>query len=555
MTPNNFCAAYARVSSDRQNPLSPSDQVRKCREYGRDNAFLILDDQIYIDEGLSGVGSDRPAFQKLLNAALSPRRSFDTILVDDTSRLSRSLPEAMTTIEKLKFAGLRVIFISQGIDTHSEQSDVQMTVHGLVDSLYVKELAKKTHRGLESCALRGLHTGGRCYGYRTVPTGEGESTRQVIHEPEAVQVRRIFEMSASGVSLKKIAKRLNGECIEPPRSRTEHGTWCPTAIREMLKRELYKGDDVWNRTKYLKVPGTNKRRSRPRPQSEWTRLSVPELAIVSEELWERVQRRLKSFDGRGKHKSQRGLLSRSVTSPYLFSNRLKCGRCGSNLIVSSGGRKKPTYVCTGYINRGICTNNLRIGAEEVESQLLSNLANDLLQPDRINFSIEEFGRQLRSSLGNLSDELSEMRHRKERLEREIRNFTNAIAENGHSKYIVEEIAVREREIASITDRLLASSPDSMEARIEDLKHFVEDGVSNLGKLLRENAPLAKQELHSHLLGVQMYPSEDGEGFCYIAEGAWDLLGNAPLAPKSWVPEVGRFEMVAGGGFEPPTFGL
>ena len=85
----------------------------------------------------------------------------------------------------------------------------------------------------------------------------------------------------------------------------------------------------------------------------------------------------------------------------------------------------------------------------------------------------------------------------------------------------------------------------MEARIEDLKHFVEDGVQNLSKLLRENAPLAKQELHSHLLGVQMYPSEDGEGWCYIAEGMWDLLGNAPLAPKSWVPEVGRFEMVAG----------
>jgi chromosome segregation ATPase len=223
--------------------------------------------------------------------------------------------------------------------------------------------------------------------------------------------------------------------------------------------------------------------------------------------------------------------------------------------VSSGGRKKPTYVCTGYINRGVCTNNLRIGAEEVESQLLSNLEHDLLQPDRLNFAIEEFGRQLRSSLGNLSDELSEMRQRKEKLEREIRNFTNAIAESGHSKYIVEEIAVREREIASITDRLLASSPDSMEARMEDLKRFVEDGVQSLSKLLRENAPLAKQELHSHLLGVKMYPSEDGKGWCYIAEGMWDLLGNAPLAPKSWVPQVGRFEMVAGGGFEPPTFGL
>ena len=53
----------------------------------------------------------------------------------------------------------------------------------------------------------------------------------------------------------------------------------------------------------------------------------------------------------------------------------------------------------------------------------------------------------------------------------------------------------------------------------------------------------------------MYPAEDENGACYIAEGTWDLLGVAPIAPRGWVPEMGRFELVAGGGFEPPTFGL
>ena len=552
MTPNNLCAVYARVSSDRQNPLSPTDQVRKCREYADANALAVLDGHIYMDEGISGVGSDRPAFQRLLNIALSPRRPFNTILVDDTSRLSRSLAEAMTTMEKLKFAGLRVIFISQGIDSLSEQSDVQMTVHGLMDSMYVKELAKKTHRGLESCALRGLHTGGRCYGYRTVPVGDGGSMRRVIYEPEAVQVRRIFEMSVTGVSLKQIAKRLNGESAPSPRSQSGRGTWCPTAIRAMLKRELYKGEEVWNRSMFVKVPGTNKRRSRPRPENEWKRRSVPELAIVSSDLWERVQYRLQSFGRKENSQGRHGLLSRSVTSPYLFSNRLKCGRCGSNLIISSGGGKKPKYVCTGYLNRGTCTNDLRIAAEEVENQLLTNLQKDLLQPDRINFAIEEFGRQLRLSLGNLSDELTGMRLRKEKLEREIRNLTQAIAESGHSKSIIEEIAVREKEISAITDRLLASAPNSIETRIDELKRLVESGIQNLSNLLREKAPLAKQDLHSHLSQVQLYPSEDGQGWCYIAEGTWDLMGEPPVAPKNL---SGRFEMVAGGGFEPPTFGL
>jgi len=69
-----------------------------------------------------------------------------------------------------------------------------------------------------------------------------------------------------------------------------------------------------------------------------------------------------------------------------------------------------------------------------------------------------------------------------------------------------------------------------------------DGIS------RKGVPLAKQELQSHLVGVQMHPSEDEEGCFYIAEGTWDLLGDA-LAPKSWVLEVLRFELVAEAGFE------
>jgi site-specific DNA recombinase len=203
--PTRYAAIYARVSTDKQSILSPEDQVRKCREFAEQNGFVVLDDHIYIDQGLSGAGMDRPSFQRMLARAFSVECPFSIILVDDTSRLSCSLPDAMRTIEKLRFADLRVIFISQNIDTYNDQSDVQVTVHGLVDSLYVKELGKKTHRGLEGRVLRGFHAGGRCYGYTAISAGDGNSKRLEITEPEAVTVRRIFELSAEGASLKAIA--------------------------------------------------------------------------------------------------------------------------------------------------------------------------------------------------------------------------------------------------------------------------------------------------------------------------------------------------------------
>src|ERR1700723_1987225 len=313
------CAAYARYSSDLQSPLSIDDQLRICCEYAKTHRFAFLEEHVYVDEALSGVGADRPGLGRLLNAALSAARPFDIILLDDSSRLARITKDALTFFERLNFAGIRLIAVSQGIDSDNEQAHVLVIVHGIVDSLYVKELAKKTHRGLEGLMLRGQHTGGRCFGYDSVPVSGTTGKQLVINESEAAVVRRIFEMSAAGQSLKTIAKTLNHECVPPPRPRADnrYGTWCPTCIREMLRRDLYVGKVIWNASRFVKVPGTNKRVRRMRPESEWRVVVHPELQIVSDDVWQRVKERqeqLMAIYGGAKRK---GLLPRSLTSPYL----------------------------------------------------------------------------------------------------------------------------------------------------------------------------------------------------------------------------------------------
>jgi site-specific DNA recombinase len=561
MTTTSRCAVYARVSSDRQNPLSPQDQVRKCREFAEQNLLEVLAEHIYIDEGLSGVGSDRPAFQRLLAAAFASERVFDAILIDDTSRLSRNQSEVMSTVEKLSWRGIRVVFPSQGIDTNSEQSDVQITVHGLVDSMYVKELAKKTHRGLESRALQGLHTGGVCYGYSAVAVDDAGSKRWVINEDEARIVRRIFEIFASGMSLEKVARALNADLIPPPRQKSpsKQAAWCCSAVRAMLKRSQYVGDVVWNRCVFKKVPGTNQRRSRPRPESEWVKRSAPELAIVSRELWDAVQSHFQSVRKNSGNRMRLGLLSSNLTNRYLFSGLLKCGKCGSQLIIGTGGGRKRKYVCSGFKSRGICSNNLYIPQEEVERVLLANFQNDLLQPESLHYAIEEFGNQLRARLESVSGDIAQWRLRKDRLEREVRNLTAAIAESGHSKAILGEIAVREQELGAITDRLLSSTASSIESRISELRRIVEQKVSNLSALLAAGSALVKPELQRHLSSITMHPIKNGHKWYYEAEGSWNLLGedqNAPREePTAQDSMERRLRCVAGAGFEPATFGL
>ena len=137
------CAIYARYSSDRQSPASIQDQLRKCREFAEREGWQVLDEHIYIDEAQSGAGSDRPGLISLIKAASLQPCPFDVLLIDDTSRLSRNRAESAKAYERLEYLGIRVVAVAQGIDTKNEQADVLVTVHELVDSLYIKELPRR----------------------------------------------------------------------------------------------------------------------------------------------------------------------------------------------------------------------------------------------------------------------------------------------------------------------------------------------------------------------------------------------------------------------------
>jgi site-specific DNA recombinase len=549
------CATYCRYSTDLQNPLSIRDQLRNCRERADRERWTVLAEHCYSDEAVSGVGTDRPGLSQLLDEAARVPRPFDILLVDDTSRLSRNQGEIARIFERLKFLGIRIISVSQDIDSEDEQADVLVTFHGLADALYVKELAKKTHRGMEGRILAGLHVGGRCYGYRGVrlPTG-GVSLE--IDQAEASVIRQIFEMSSSGRSLKTIAQTLNSEKLPPPRGRADRpgATWCPTAIRAMLRRELYIGRMVWNRSHFVKRPGTNKRVSRPRPQGEWRIANRPELRIVSDELWNGVQRRILSLQrlGTGRHS---GLLDRSATSPYLFSGLLKCALCGGNLVIVSGHApgRHPKYGCSQHHYRGACTNAVLVRRDFMENILLGGLQDQVLQPEVLRYVIDELKRQIRTVASRMDARQSESGRRRKQLEVELRRLSETAAEVGPSQVLVKAIRERERELHDLSAPIPFGSRQFVERMLLRSHEFVTSQLSNIRSLLVKDPILARAELRAHVQQVQMIPTYPAEGKpYYVAEGNWDLLGSVD---RMLSPSGESIRMVAGARFERATFGL
>jgi hypothetical protein len=164
---------------------------------------------------------------------------------------------------------------------------------------------------------------------------------------------------------------------------------------------------VWNTSKFVKVPGTNKRVRRARPENEWRIVHREDLRIIDQELWQQVRDRLTRLKNLYAGQRKPGLLQRSATSSYLFSGLLKCGQCGGNLVIvtrNGPGGQYRKYGCSQHFYRGACPNNLLERQDWLEKRLLSELQDEVLKPEAIEYVIAEFGRQLKGALEGVHGE-------------------------------------------------------------------------------------------------------------------------------------------------------
>ena len=285
----------------------------------------------------------------------SPVRTFDCILIDDTSRLTRKLADALNLYERLTFAGVRLVAVSQGVDSESSQAELLIGVHGLIDAVYWRELGQKTHRGMQGLALRGFHTGGRCFGYKSVKS-DGNA-RLEVNPSEARVVERIYRLYGEhGYSIRRIAHALNSEGVlapQPQKGRLSR-SWCVSSVRHILLNRKYNGSAVWNTRRKIRVPGTGKRVFRPRPESEWVTIDTPQLRIIGDNLSAAVQRRFATVRKPWGREGSKGLASGQQRQVYLFSGLLQCGQCGGSIALVMGRRRNGAerYGCSLHPSEG-----------------------------------------------------------------------------------------------------------------------------------------------------------------------------------------------------------
>jgi hypothetical protein len=126
------CAISARYSSDLQRPTSIEDQVRRCTEFAAKQGWTVVEESIRFDEARSAATvAGRDALHALMVAAKTKPRPFDCLLVDDTSRLARYLPDVVSMHDILLDHGVFIYAVSQRLDCREKASGPLLTLPGM----------------------------------------------------------------------------------------------------------------------------------------------------------------------------------------------------------------------------------------------------------------------------------------------------------------------------------------------------------------------------------------------------------------------------------------
>ena len=311
-------AIYARFSTELQNDESIDDQEALCRACAAREGHEVV--QVYSDAAKSG-GSiqGRPGVQQLMRDAGQDR--FQVIIVEALDRLSRDMEDLAGMYKRLKFGGIKILAVHEG-----QVNTVLVGLRGLVGQLMREDNLEKVRRGMTGLISRGLSAGGLAYGYRVNPEKKGAF---LVVPEQAATVKEIFERYVAGQSPRKIAYDLNDRGVPPPRRGSK---WNASTINGwadrgsgILHNQLYVGKYVWNKNQFVKPQDSDKRISRANPPSEWKSMELPELRIISDELFEAAQRERKTISEKNfavRRRPQR-----------LLSGLLKCGSCGSGMAV------------------------------------------------------------------------------------------------------------------------------------------------------------------------------------------------------------------------------
>lgn len=348
--------AYVRVSTDKQEELSPDSQIRLIKEYAQSHGMLLT--HIYREEhGISGKDADkRPAFQEMITACKDKSHPYDAILLWKFSRFARNIDESTYYKSILrKKCDVDVISISEPIMEGMYGRLIEMVIEWS-DEFYLYNLSGEVMRGMTQNALQG--------GYNaTAPIGYDKEKGKipVVNPDQAMIVRKIFDMFVNQRrSRADIASILNKQNIPTKRN----GKWETRTVSYILENPFYIGKIRWN---YY-----DRHRNHRKSADEVILTDGKHEAIISEDVFAEAGKLLAMERS---VKKNHGTKRSVAANRHWLSGMIKCSSCGGSLGYNSGYIKNgtpPSFQCWRR-SKGLCDSGSYISGKNAEREVITLL--------------------------------------------------------------------------------------------------------------------------------------------------------------------------------------
>ncbi len=445
-----------------------------------------VDDDVAGDDFLARVG---------LRQLMDDLKRGDVVVCRDHTRLGRDALEVTIVVREIvQNRGARLFYATSGQEVAFKNALDAATVmiQGVGAQMELEGIRSRTRDALRMRASQGYIAGGRCYGYdlERQRDAQGRSvTRAVVNEKEAIIVRDIFQLFLEGFGLTRIATKLNERGITPPSAgKRGCGWWSPGAIREILRRERYRGVYVHGLKDRVRKGG--KRRASAGDPSKVIRTEIPEWRIIDEPTWDAVQ---KLIALKADEAGERGHAAPGPSAKYMLSGLAKHKDCGQAIGVQNttrAGERVRAYGCAYHHKRGprACPEVHMQPIDEMDGPLAKYVADTVLAPEIIERFVDDVLAEIEredaagpgQDLAGLDAELTQLRAEQRRLAAAVASapdVSELIAEmrkRGERIRILEaELAVAQR-APSIKANLLAKLRTEARAKAAQMRAILSD---------------------------------------------------------------------------------
>jgi len=385
-TKQRLAAGYERFSTDKQKVRSITDQRADVDNYAGQKNLAIY--KHYHDEARTAATQrNRPGLAALKADAKAGK--FQVLIIEAQDRLWGNQKDSWDLFERFTAWGVEIHSLSEGV------LDVdKVTMGGYFAAKRLENIAEKTRRGHRGAGTRQSFFS-VAFGYRRVELVAATADREAIFDAgkrerdpvTSKTVIRIYEETAAGRSPRLICEGLERDGLVSPNGTTKWNFSSLTggsACGGIIGNELYKGVMVRNQTEQVKDPDSkskNGKKKKMRPESEWTRTLVPELRIVSDELWEAANRAVKQR-ARGGPKRGRNPVPRRE---HALSGMLRCAVCNGHMRITnqSGPSKGPRFGCAAADAYGTCAHRQSFDGDQLLAVIRSGMRRHLLSREAL----------------------------------------------------------------------------------------------------------------------------------------------------------------------------